>query len=146
MKKVLSFLWSLSVIIVFGSLNGCSEDDESVNDIGGGKFKLEVTISPPLENGDIFQLLSPSYSIYATTAGYTGEITPEAAVNKGQNVYVRLDFVSQLSPRCRTIEVDAVLNGSVIDTKVFEMGYKQYPSPIEYCEDGVSKSVNYIIP
>jgi len=86
------------------------------------------------------------YTSGSIPAGYTGEITPEAAVNEGQNVYVRLDFANPFYPRCRTIEVDAILNGSVIYTKVFEMGYKQHPSPIEYCEDGVSKSVNYIIP
>ena len=129
---------------MFGTLNGCSEDDESVNDNGGGKFKLDVTISPPLENGDIFQLLSPSYTKYATNAGYTGEITPETAVNNGQNVYVRLDFSSPLSLRCRTIEVDAILNGSIIDTKVWEMGYNGEFS--KYCKDGISNSMNYIIP
>ena len=78
--------------------------------------------------------------------GYSGEITPEYAVTKGQNFTVSLMVNNQVSLECKTVTIDAILNGSVIDTKVFELGFKQYPSPLEYCKDGSGKSLNYIIP
>ena len=113
---------------------------------GGGRIKLDISILPPLKPGETFQALTTGGQIQAVTEGYSGEITPEYAVTKGQNLTAMLMVNNLVSLICKTVTIDAVLNGSVIDTKVFEMGYKQYPSPIEYCKDGLSKSVNYIIP
>ena len=139
---------SLSKVILLTSLflfNSC--DNETPATIsGGGRIKFDISISPALKPGETFQVLSTGGQIQAVTEGYSGEITPEYAVTKGQNFTAILNVSNIRSLICKTVTIDAVLNGSVIDTKVFEMGYKQYPSPIEYCKDGVSKSVNYIIP
>ena len=129
--------------------NSC--DNETPATIsGGGRIKFDISISPALKPGEIFQvILSTGGQIQAVTEGYSGEITPEYAVTKGQNFTALLMVNNPLFPEpvsCKTVTIDAVLNGSVIDTKVFEMGYKQYPLNIEYCKDGYSKSVNYIIP
>jgi hypothetical protein len=102
---------------------------------------------PPLKTGETLQvILTTGGQIQAVTEGYSGETTPEYAVTKGQNLTAILMVNNQVSLICKTVTIDAILNGSVIDTKVFEMGHKQYPSPLEYCKDGFSKSVNYIIP
>ena len=140
---------SLSKVILLTSLflfNSC--DNETPATIsGGGRIKFDISISPPLKTGETFQvILTTGGQIQAVTEGYSGETTPEYAVTKGQNLTAMLMVNNQVSVICKTVTIDAILNGSVIDTKVFEMGYKQYPSPLEYCKDGFSKSVNYIIP
>ena len=138
----------LSKVILLTSLflfNSC--DNETPATIsGGGRIKFDISISPPLKTGETLQCFLPTGQILGVTEGYSGEITPEYAVTKGQNFTVSLMVNNQVSLECKTVTIDAILNGSVIDTKVFEMGYKQYPSPLEYCKDGFSKSVNYIIP
>ena len=139
---------SLSKVILLTSLflfNSC--DNETPATIsGGGRIKFDISISPPLKTGETLQCILPTGQIQAVTEGYSGETTPEYAVTKGQNLTAMLMVNNQVSVICKTVTIDAILNGSVIDTKVFEMGYKQYPSPLEYCKDGFSKSVNYIIP
>ena len=138
----------LSKVILLTSLflfNSC--DNETPATIsGGGRIKFDISISPPLKTGETLQCILPTGQILGVTEGYSGETTPEYAVTKGQNLTAMLMVNNQVSLICKTVTIDAILNGSVIDTKVFEMGYKQYPSPIEYCKDGLSKSVNYIIP
>ena len=138
----------LSKVILLTSLflfNSC--DNETPATIsGGGRIKFDISISPPLKTGETLQCILPTGQILGVTEGYSGETTPEYAVTKGQNLTAMLMVNNQVSLICKTVTIDAVLNGSVIDTKVFEMGYKQYPSPLEYCKDGFSKSVNYIIP
>ena len=139
---------SLSKVILLTSLflfNSC--DNETPATIsGGGRIKFDVSISPPLKTGETLQCFLPTGQILGVTEGYSGEITPEYAVTKGQNLTAMLMVNNQVSVICKTVTIDAILNGSVIDTKVFEMGYKQLLPPIEYCKDGLSKSVNYIIP
>ena len=139
---------SLSKVILLTSLflfNSC--DNETPATIsGGGRIKFDISISPPLKTGETLQCILPTGQILGVTEGYSGETTPEYAVTKGQNLTAMLMVNNQVSLICKTVTIDAILNGSVIDTKVFEMGYKQYPSPLEYCKDGFSKSVNYIIP
>jgi|TARA_B110000967_G_scaffold194677_1_gene223401 hypothetical protein len=138
----------LSKVILLTSLflfNSC--DNETPATIsGGGRIKFDISISPPLKTGETLQCILPTGQILGVTEGYSGETTPEYAVTKGQNLTAMLMVNNQVSLICKTVTIDAILNGSVIDTKVFEMGYKQYPSPLEYCKDGFSKSVNYIIP
>ena len=138
----------LSKVILLTSLflfNSC--DNETPATIsGGGRIKFDISISPPLKTGETFQVILTTGQILGVTEGYSGETTPEYAVTKGQNLTAMLMVNNQVSVICKTVTIDAILNGSVIDTKVFEMGYKQYPSPLEYCKDGFSKSVNYIIP
>ena len=138
----------LSKVILLTSLflfNSC--DNETPATIsGGGRIKFDISISPPLKTGETLQCILPTGQILGVTEGYSGETTPEYAVTKGQNLTAMLMVNNQVSLICKTVTIDAILNGSLIDTKVFEMGYKQYPSPLEYCKDGFSKSVNYIIP
>ena len=136
---------SLSKVILLTSLflfNSC--DNETPATIsGGGRIKFDISISPPLKTGEYFQCLLTTGQILGVTEGYSGETTPEYAVTKGQNLTAMLLVNNQVSLICKTVTIDAILNGSVIDTKVFEMGYKTNTS---FCIDGYSKSVNYIIP
>lgn len=64
-------------------------------------------------------------------------------VAKGQNFNI---VVSLGAHECHTVSIDAILNGFVIDTKLFEMGYKLITPQLELCKDATQKSINYIIP
>ena len=134
-----------SKVILLTSLflfNSC--DNETPATIsGGGRIKFDISISPPLKTGETLQCILPTGQILGVTEGYSGETTPEYAVTKGQNLTAMLMVNNQVSLICKTVTIDAILNGSVIDTKVFELGYKTNTS---FCKDGISKSVNYIIP
>ena len=142
----MKLLFNLLLLTSLFLFNSC--DNETPSTVGGGgRIKFDVSISPPIKNGDNFQELANSgVLINNPLEGYSGEITPEYAVTKGQNLPATLSVINSIDLECKTVTIKAILNGSVIDTKVLEMGYKQYPTPIELCKDGTSKSLNYIIP
>jgi len=141
----MKLLFNLLLLTSLFLFNSC--DNETPSTVGGGgRIKFDISISPPLKNGDQFQGFFAGSLIQTTEESYSGEITPEYAVTKGQNFSFQLLLVNSSSLECKTVTIDAILNGSVIDTKVLEMGYKQNPTPIELCKDGLNKSLNYIIP
>ena len=138
MKKSLIIVAMLTSLLFF---NSC--DDETPSTIsGGGRIKFDISISPPISpiNGSSFILSIPGipYGITATE-GYSGGMTDEFAVTKGQNFSI---IFTAGGHECHTVSIDAILNGSVIDTKLFEMGHNG-STP---CKDGLQKSINYIIP
>ena len=141
----MKLLFNLLLLTSLFLFNSC--DNETPSTVGGGgRIKFDISISPPLKNGDLFQGLFVGSLIQTNEEGYSGEITPEYAVTKGQNLPATLSVINYINLECKTVTIKAILNGSVIDTKVLEMGYKQNPTPIELCKDGLNKSLNYIIP
>lgn len=141
----MKLLFNLLLLTSLFLFNSC--DNETPSTVGGGgRIKFDISISPPLKNGDLFQVIGAGVAISTNVEGYSGEITSEYAVTKGQNVTVNLGLANPSNVGCKTVTIDAILNGSVIDTKVFEMGYKQITPSQIFCKDGASKSLNYIIP
>ncbi len=129
-------------LIVLSSLflfNSCDKQTPSTVS-GGGRIKFDISISPPFKAGDnsCFQFIGIAF-INACGQNYSGEITPEFAVTKGQNVTQRVSGVDYTNYTCRTITIKAILNGTVFDTKVLEMGSVD-------CKDRIDKTLNYIIP
>ena len=128
----------------FFLLNSCDKQTPSTVS-GGGRIKFDISISPPFKAGDnaAFQFLGNAAFINVSGGNYSGEITPEFAVTKGQNLTQRTLVYDLTNYICRTITIKAILNGTVFDTKVLEMGKL---SMSLNCKDGVEKSLNYIIP
>jgi|GEM_PF-6462996 hypothetical protein len=143
----MKLLFNLLLLTSLFLFNSC--DNETPSTVGGGgRIKFDISISPPLKNTDLFQVIgfAAGFAIATDVEGYSGEITPEYAVTKGQNVGVSLNISNTTSLECKTVTIKAILNGSVIDTKVLEMGVKQITPSQIFCKDGYSKSLNYIIP
>ncbi len=139
--KNLFFILSISTLFLF---NSCDNETPSTVS-GGGRIKFEFSISPALKSGDGFFAQSAYGTTQNITAGYSGETSQEAAVTKGQNFPLTVSILNSISLECKTITIKAILNGSVFDTKVLELGVKNL-STGETCKDGQGKSLNYIIP
>lgn len=141
----MKLLFNLLLLTCLFLFNSC--DNETPSTVGGGgRIKFDISISPPLKNGDQFQGQSAVGAFVGITEGYSGEITPEYAVTKGQNLPFILSLSNYNNLGCHTVTIKAILNGSIFDTQVFELGWEQWPSPQKFCKDGYTKSVNYIIP
>jgi len=141
----MKLLFNLLLLTSLFLFNSC--DNETPSTVGGGgRIKFDISISPPLKNGDQFQGLFAGSLIQTNEEGYSGEITPEYAVTKGQNLPASLSVINYINLECKTVTIKAILNGSIFDTQVFELGWEQWPTNPKLCKDGYSKSLNYIIP
>ena len=144
--KNLVFIISISALFLF---NSCDNETPSTVS-GGGRIKFDISISPPLGAGSILLAQSVTGSlILASNVGYSGGTTDEIAVTKGQNLPLTVTFSNGTAPYgCCTLTIKAILNGTVFDTKVLEVGIKSYSTPtgFEYCKDLTGKTLNYIIP
>jgi hypothetical protein len=143
--KNLVFILSISALFLF---NSCDNETPSTVS-GGGRIKFDISISPALKTNDMFQAQGGVFLLNVNTAGYSGGTTDEIAVTKGQNLPLTVSFINPSTPYgCHTLTIKAILNGTVFDTKVLEMGIKSV-SPTtgtEFCKDQTSKTLNYIIP
>ncbi len=151
MKKISVLLIVLSIFF-----NAC--DDETVDTIaGGGRFQVAVTVTPPLnidgntsngieDNCFFFITTTTSVSYFFKQSSPSYLITDEQSVTKGQTIIIQnfaLQTLQSLS--CRSVKIDFILNGNIVRTENYNMGYNG--STTTLCADGEGlSSLSYIIP
>jgi hypothetical protein len=125
MKK-LFLLVSISILFL-----GC---DDETQPSGGGQARIIVNCPAPAQ-GESFAA--------NTTLGALNSpgSTDLFSVTKGQNVICYLTYQTQSG--CKNVEVKFELNGSIVETRNYNMG--GYTSP-PICPDGSYKTVNFIVP
>lgn len=127
MNKILFFL-SISLLFL-----GC---DDETQPSGGGQARIIINCPIPNEAlGESFG--ANSIGGILTTPGSTDLFS----VTKGQNVLVSLSYVTSLGS-CKNVEVKFELNGSIIETRNYNLG----GTDMITCADGNSKSINFIVP
>jgi hypothetical protein len=62
------------------------------------------------------------------------------SVTKGQNIVCGVQYITQGA--CKNVEVKFELNGSIVETRNYNMG----GLTISACPDGYYKTVNFIVP
>jgi hypothetical protein len=130
---------------------------------GGGLFKVKYTFTPALQNGTTSNGGSNTFlSVCNSSPALTGLSlqwhgnsalnpcssleTNEFSVTNGQNVSIGGLGVSNLFDlQCRTVKIEAMINGKVFNTVVREFGYSKI-NPLTKCADFDNNSVNFIIP
>lgn len=125
MKKILLFL-CIGLLFL-----GC---DDETQPSGGGQARIIVNCPAPAQNETFY---ANSIGGLLTTPGSTDLFS----VTKGQNVLVSLQYITYGS--CKNLEVKFELNGSVVDTRNLSMGGYDGTTA---CQDGYSKSINFIVP
>ena len=145
----------LLLLTLVAGIFSCGKETQSSTQ-GGGTFKLRVTITPALQSGEDLQNFGTNQFMFAfgssiynwigitASAPLSGYETDEVSVTKGQNISCTLGLNSSYDLVCRTVQIDAVLNGKVIKTVSKNMG--QNGNMLTYCKDGISSTVNFIIP
>lgn len=152
----------VSSIILTILIFSCGKETQSSTQ-GGGLFKLRYTITPALQNGknptgdgnSFLSFCNSSPSLAGLTLSWIGFTsnnpcstleTNEFAVTKGQNVTIQsITIGNSYDDQCRTLKIEAFINGKVFNTVVKEMGYYRTNTLIK-CKDVDQNSVNYIIP
>ena len=127
MKK-LFLLVSISILFL-----GC---DDETQPSGGGQARIIVNCPVPNQAlGELFQAM--------TTGGLIASpgSTDLFSVTKGQNIICNLSY--HTISGCKNVEVKFELNGSILETRNYNMGGDTSP-PI--CPDGNYKTVNFIVP
>ena len=125
MKKILLFL-CIGLLFL-----GC---DDETQPSGGGQARIIVNCPTPAQNETFY---ANSIGGLLTTPGSTDLFS----VTKGQNVLVSLSYVTSLGS-CKNVEVKFELNGSIIETRNYNLG----GTDMITCADGNSKSINFIVP
>lgn len=125
MKKILLFLCIALLFL------GC---DDETQPSGGGQARIIVNCPTPAQNETFY---ANSIGGLLTTPGSTDLFS----VTKGQNVLVSLSYVTSLGS-CKNVEVKFELNGSIIETRNYNLG----GTDMITCADGNSKSINFIVP
>jgi hypothetical protein len=126
--KQLFLLVSISILFL-----GC---DDETQPSGGGQARIIVNCPIPNQAlGETFQA--------SGTAGLLNSpgSTDLFSVTKGQNIVCFLTY--QTISGCKNVEVKFELNGSIVETRNYNMG--GYTSP-PICPDGYYKTVNFIVP
>jgi hypothetical protein len=142
----------LVLLTLVSGIFSCGKETQSSTQ-GGGTLKFNVTITPALQSGmnqqtyqsNQFAFFSGvnmySWSGDTNLGNYTSD---ELSVTKGQNIPCTIYLYSVYDLICRTVQIDAVLNGKVMKTVTKNMGHNG--SLYTYCKDGIQSSVNFIIP
>lgn len=125
MKKILLFL-CIGLLFL-----GC---DDETQPSGGGQARIIINAPIPAQ-GEQFSA--------NTTGGFLASpgSTDLFSVTKGQNVVCYLGYITYGS--CKNVEVKLELNGNVIETRNLSMGGYDGTTT---CQDGHSKSLNFIVP
>jgi len=125
MKKLL-LLAGISVLFW-----GC---DDETQPSGGGQARIIINCPTPAQ-GETFGA--------NTNAGYLYRpgSTDLFSVTKGQNVFCYMGYTTYGA--CKNVEVKFELNGTIVETRNFNMGGFDATST---CPDGYSKSINFIVP
>ena len=125
MKKILLFL-CIGLLFL-----GC---DDETQPSGGGQARIIINAPIPAQ-GEQFSA--------NTTGGLLNSpgSTDLFSVTKGQNITCLLTY--QTISGCKNVEVKFELNGTIVETRNYNMG--GYTSP-PICPDGNYKSVNFIVP
>lgn len=157
--KVNLILTALILTLIFYS---CGKETQSSTQ-GGGLFKIRYTITPSLQIGlgaggigsngftslcNIQGLSGLTLMWYGSSASmpFSTMETNEFSVTKGQNVGIGgIAIANQIDYQCRTLKIEAIINGKVFNTIVKEMGYSN-SKPLTKCKDFDQNSVNFIIP
>lgn len=123
MKKILLFL--CTGLLFFGC-------DDETQPSGGGQARIIVNC--PVPN----QALGESFQ-FSSSSGGGGLFSPGAtdvfSVTKGQNVSAVITYSTLV---CKNVEVKFELNGSIVETRNYNMG--------STCPDEMYKSINFIVP
>ena len=124
MKK-LFLLVSISILFL-----GC---DDETQPSGGGQARIILNCSPPIGSEEI--------QVYSNNFGslFMPGSTDLFTVTKGQTVVCSI--VIAYNP-CKPIEIKFELNGTVIDTRNFNMGGYDNIT----CPDGATRSCTFIVP
>jgi hypothetical protein len=126
MKKLL-LLAGISVLFW-----GC---DDETQPSGGGQARIIVNCPAPNQAlGESFQFSSPNGGTLFSPGS-----TDVFSVTKGQNVSAVVTYSTLV---CKNVEVKFELNGSIVETRNYQMGGLQLTT----CPDGYNKSVNFIVP
>lgn len=144
--------------LIVGILS-CDKED------GGGKLTFKVTITPALQKGGntntiAYQTLYNMFGFHVGKdvknldshylwIGYQedqslGSYEKELTVSKGQNITCLVQVYNQYDYVCRNVQIDALLNGTVIKKFTKNMGSKS--SLNVDCKDGEEDTINLIIP
>ena len=124
MKK---FLLLAGISVLFW---GC---DDETQPSGGGQARIIVNCAMPLQN-DYFNIVTTGGTLYSPGS------TDLFSVTKGQTIQC---IINNGSPNgCKNIEIKFELNGSIVETRNYQMGGLQLTT----CPDGYNKSVNFIVP
>jgi hypothetical protein len=122
MKK---FLLLASISVLFW---GC---DDETQPSGGGQARIIVNCPAPNQAlGESFQFSSPNGG-----ALFSPGSTDVFSVTKGQNVSAIVTYSTLV---CKNVEVKFELNGSIVETRNYNMG--------STCPDEMYKSMNFIVP
>jgi hypothetical protein len=124
MKK-LFLLVSISILFL-----GC---DDETQPSGGGQARIILNCSPAT-GIEVIQLQTPGGFLYMP--GSTDLFT----VTKGQSLVCHQTI--GYHPSCKPIEIKFELNGTVVDTRNFNMGGYDNIT----CPDGMEKSCTFIVP
>ena len=127
MKK-LFLLVSISILFL-----GC---DDETQPSGGGQARIIINTPAPIPaQGDSFN---------ANMSGGGTLVSPGStdlfSVTKGQNIMCALQYITQGA--CKNVEVKFELNGSIVETRNYNMGGYDMIT----CSDGYYKTVNFIVP
>jgi hypothetical protein len=141
----------------------CGKETQSSTQ-GGGLFKIRYTITPPLQYGfggttgtsqnaftsvcNIQGLSGLTLMWYGNSANlpFSTMETNEFSVTKGQNVGIAaIQILNQIDYQCRTLKIEAIINGKVFNTITKEMGYSS-SKPLIKCKDFDQNGVNFIMP
>ena len=127
MKK-LFLLVSISILFL-----GC---DDETQPSGGGQARIIVNCPIPNQAlGESFQASGAGWVLNSPGS------TDLFSVTKGQNIMSFLTYMTQSG--CKNVEVKFELNGSIVETRNYNMG--GYTSP-PICLDGYNKTINFIVP
>ena len=120
-------LVSISILFL-----GC---DDETQPSGGGQARIIINTPAPDPAQD--------ESFYASTTGgflLSSGSTDLFSVTKGQNITCILEYITQGA--CKNVEVKFELNGSIVETRNYNMGGYDMIT----CSDGSYKNVNFIVP
>jgi hypothetical protein len=148
-----------SSIILTVLIFSCGKETQSSTQ-GGGLFKYRVTITPPLHYGATGQFKNqsnylqvgviPIASSYIwdgkqLSDDFTTYESQEYSVTQGQNITFTYFIDNSYDLVCRTVKIEALINGNVFKTVTQEKGYSSI-SPMIKCKDFDAPAINFIMP
>lgn len=159
-KKITPIITALAFVI---SIISYGKETQSSTQ-GGGLFKIRYTITPSLQNGlggtggtrqNIFtsmcniQGLSGLNTMWyggSASAPFSTMETNEFSVTKGQNLgFGAIQILNDIDYQCRTLKIEAIINGKVFNAVIKELGYSSF-NPLIKCKDFDQNSVNFVVP
>jgi len=110
-------------------------------------FKAKMTITPPLEEGSVAIMYTS-----LTTTDNKGPISSLESkvyrVNSGNKIQV-YSAISTLPGKsdtiCRTVKIEGIINGRVIETHEYEMGGMPGIPIRSNCKDGIFKTTEILV-